>query len=68
MRENDDWIYAEFAEMPQYRTIDIDPATLNAPATPYLTDDEDKGEEHPRADGFAKPPEAPAAPVFVPAQ
>jgi penicillin-binding protein 1A len=67
MRENDDWIYAEFAEMPQYRAIDIDPATLAAPA-PYLTDDEESGEAHPRADGFARPPETPAAPVFVPAQ
>jgi penicillin-binding protein 1A len=67
MRENDDWIYAEFAEMPQYRAIDIDPATLAAPA-PYLTDDDESGEAHPRADGFARPPETPAAPVFVPAQ
>ena len=67
MRENDDWVYAEFAERPELHTIDIDPATLNAPQ-PYLTDDEESGAEHPRADGFAKPPESPAAPVFVPAQ
>lgn len=65
MRENDDWIYAEFAEMPQFRTIDIDPATLAAP-TPYLTDDDDNAAEHPRADGAATAPLA--APVFVPAQ
>jgi len=66
MRENDDWIYAEFAEMPQFRTIDIDPATLASP-TPYLTDDDDDNSaEHPRADGAATAPMA--APVFVPAQ
>ncbi|MFC5478180.1 penicillin-binding protein 1A [Massilia suwonensis] len=66
LRENDDWIYAEFAEMPQYRTIDIDPATLAQPEQPYLTDDVE-GEEHPRADGVPTAP-PPASPVFVPAQ
>ncbi|MBD8529446.1 MULTISPECIES: penicillin-binding protein 1A [unclassified Massilia] len=66
LRENDDWIYAEFAEMPQFRAIDIDPAALAAPE-PYLTDDEDGGEVHPRADGAALPQPA-GAPVFVPAQ
>jgi penicillin-binding protein 1A len=67
MRENDDWIYAEFAEMPQFRAIDIDPATLPGPA-PYLTDDEENGEAHPRADGAAAAPAPAAAPVFVPTQ
>ena len=66
VRENDDWVYTEFAEMPQYRGIDIDPAALASPEEPYLTDDVE-GEEHPRADGvLAAPP--PASPVFVPAQ
>ena len=67
VRENDDWILAEFAEMPQLRTIDIDPARLNPPAVKeeeFMTDDDD--ERHPRADGAAAQP--PAAPVFVPAQ
>ncbi|KQQ86365.1 penicillin-binding protein 1A [Massilia sp. Leaf139] len=64
MRENDDWIYAEFAEMPQYRGIDVDVAAPAAPE-PYLTDDED-AEPHPRADSVPPPPNA--APVFVPAQ
>jgi penicillin-binding protein 1A len=68
LRENDDWIYAEFAEMPQYRAIDIDPATLGQPE-PYLTDDEDGAETHPRADGVVNQPATlPPAPVFVPAQ
>jgi penicillin-binding protein 1A len=65
VRENDDWVYAEFAEMPQFRAIDIDPATLATP-TPYLTDDDDNAAEHPRADGAATAPLP--APVFVPAQ
>ena len=67
MRENDDWILAEFAEMPQLRTIDIDTASLNPPPAAkeeeFMTDDED---QHPRADGA--PSQPPAAPVFVPAQ
>jgi penicillin-binding protein 1A len=66
MRENDDWILAEFAEMPQLRTIDIDTASLNPPAAKeeqFMTDDE---EQHPRADGA--PSQPPPAPVFVPAQ
>jgi penicillin-binding protein 1A len=77
LRENDDWIYAEFAEMPQFRAIDIDPATLSQPE-PYLTDDPAGGAEtHPRADGAASLPAAPMqpptqpptqSPIFVPAQ
>jgi penicillin-binding protein 1A len=67
LRENDDWILAEFAEMPQLRAIDIDPASLAAPAAAqeeYMTDDDE--EEHPRAE--RAPVQAPVAPVFVPAQ
>ena len=67
LRENDDWIYAEFAEMPQFRGIDVDPAAPAAPE-PYLTDDEEGGELHPRADGAATLPQPAGAPVFVPAQ
>jgi len=66
MRENDDWILAEFAEMPALRTIDIDPASLAKPAAAeetYLSDDDDA---HPRAGSL--PPAPPAAPVFVPSQ
>lgn len=65
VRENDDWVYAEFAEMPQLRGIDVE---LTPPATPepsYLTDDEE-GETHPRADGIPTAP--PPTPVFVPGQ
>lgn len=65
VRENDDWVYTEFAEMPQYRGIDVELAPPAAPEQPYLTDDEE-GEEHPRADGAPAAP--PPAPVFVPAQ
>ncbi|MET0983671.1 MAG: PBP1A family penicillin-binding protein [Telluria sp.] len=70
LRENDDWIYAEFAEMPQLRAIDVELAAL--PAAPSPDEDEDEqeleGEDHPRADSIA-PPAAPAAnPVFIPAQ
>jgi penicillin-binding protein 1A len=67
LRENDDWIYAEFAEMPQFRGIDVEPAALAA-SEPYLTDDEEGGELHPRADGAATLPQPAGAPVFVPAQ
>jgi penicillin-binding protein 1A len=65
VRENDDWIYAEFAEMPQFRTIDIEPGTLPTQPQPEEAQEETDGEEHPRADGAATPP---PAPVFVPTQ
>jgi penicillin-binding protein 1A len=33
VRDNDDWVYAEFAETPELKGIDIDPgATQAAPA------------------------------------
>ncbi|QNA88925.1 penicillin-binding protein 1A [Massilia sp. Dwa41.01b] len=71
LRENDDWVYTEFAEMPQLRAIDIDPATLGGTgAEPTLdaepiTDDEPEGDAHPRADTVVTPE---GAPVFVPKQ
>jgi penicillin-binding protein 1A len=40
-RENDDWIYAEFAERPDLRAIDIDPALDDpAPVVEPVTGDE----------------------------
>ena len=65
VRENDDWVYAEFAEMPQYRGIDVELTPPATPELPYLTDDEE-GEAHPRADGAQAPP--PTSPGFVPTQ
>jgi penicillin-binding protein 1A len=66
VRENDDWVYAEFAEMPQLRAIDID---MTAPAATLdaepITDDEPEGDTHPRADGVVTPE---GAPVFPPKQ
>ena len=67
VRENDDWVYTEFAESPQYRGIDVELAPPAAPEQPYLTDDVE-GEEHPRADGAPIATQPPPAPVFVPAQ
>ncbi|THC46885.1 penicillin-binding protein [Massilia sp. Mn16-1_5] len=67
VRENDDWVYTEFAESPQYRGIDVELAPPAAPEQPYLTDDVE-GEEHPRADGAPTATQPPPAPVFVPAQ
>ncbi len=65
LRENDDWIYAEFAEMPQFRGIDVELAA--APVeTEEVDEDNDDHLLHPRADGAPAPPEP--APVFVPAQ
>ncbi len=71
MRENDDWILAEFAEMPQLRAIDVD---LARPAQPASETGEEPDNDdyllHPRADGAPSqpPPAPPPAPVFVPAQ
>ncbi|MFC5510252.1 penicillin-binding protein 1A [Massilia jejuensis] len=66
LRENDDWIYAEFAEMPQFRAIDVETASpVPAPAETE-EDDNDDHLLHPRADGEAAPAEP--APLFVPAQ
>ena len=67
VRENDDWVYTEFAESPQYRGIDVELAPPAPPEQPYLTDDVE-GEEHPRADGAPIATQPPPAPVFVPAQ
>jgi penicillin-binding protein 1A len=67
LRENDDWIYAEFAEMPQLRAIDIEMAAQAAPAAlDELEEDNDDYLLHPRADGVPTPPNT--GPVFVPAQ
>jgi hypothetical protein len=54
--------------MPQLRTIDIDTASLNAPAPAQDAAEEDNDDYllHPRAD--AAPAQPPPAPVFVPAQ
>lgn len=70
MRENDDWILAEFAEMPELRAIDVDLARPNRPASETGEEpDNDDYLLHPRADGApAQPPPPPPAPVFVPAQ
>ncbi|MGJ9416214.1 penicillin-binding protein 1A [Massilia sp. CMS3.1] len=68
LRENDDWIYAEFAEMPELRAIDTNVAAQDTPAAAPDEEDEDKDDYllHPRADGVATPPDP--APVFVPTQ
>ena len=68
MRENDDWILAEFAEMPQLRAIDVDLARPNRPASEQTGEEPDNDDYllHPRADGA--PIQPPPAPVFVPAQ
>lgn len=72
MRENDDWILAEFAEMPQLRAIDVDLARPNRPASEQTGEEPDNDDYllHPRADGAPTqpPPAPPPAPVFVPAQ
>jgi penicillin-binding protein 1A len=34
MRDNDDWIYSEYAGSTEFKTIDVDPAQLNPPAAP----------------------------------
>ena len=69
LRENDDWIYAEFAEMPQLRAIDIDLAALPAAPAPDIAEPEPEGEDHPRADSIDPPPPPPAAnPVYFPAR
>ena len=72
LRENDDWIYAEFAEMPQLRTIDVDLAARRPEPEPE--EDEPGLEEidHPRADGILPDPPPPpppqGPPVFIPVQ
>ena len=68
LRENDDWIYAEFAEMPQLRTIDVDVAALPAEPLPDDAEPDPEAEDHPRADSFFPPAAPPANPLFIPAQ
>ncbi|MDB5792888.1 MAG: penicillin-binding protein [Massilia sp.] len=68
LRENDDWIYAEFAEMPQLRAIDVDLAALPAAPLPDDEEPEPEGDDHPRADSIAPPPPPAANPVFFPPQ
>ena len=61
MRENDDWIYAEFAERPDLRVIDIEPAPEDA-ALPEHGDEGDALDELEERDDAS----APVSPVAVP--
>jgi len=64
VRDNDDWVLAEFAENPQLQGIDLDEGNMQAEPR---QEEETGGDEphHPRADSLTEPP-ALDSPVFVP--
>ena len=71
LREHDDWISAEHAEMPQLRTIDVELAARPEAPLPDEEELEPEYEDHPRADSIAPPPPPPPPPaesVFFPAR
>lgn len=68
LRENDDWIYAEFAEMPQLRAIDVDLAAQPEPELPEDEQTQEEDDSHPRADSDAQPPGPAPGPIFIPTE
>jgi penicillin-binding protein 1A len=65
VRENDDWVYAEFAETPELKAIDVDPASLQQSADPAATAAAAAaaGAPGPAAPGAAQVPPQPAVPA-----
>ena len=65
LQENGDWVYAEFAGMPELRAIDIDPELLPTEAEPDDAEPEPEEEEHPRTDSIFTPAPARPDPVWI---
>jgi penicillin-binding protein 1A len=62
VRENDDWVYAEFAETPELKAIDIDPAAMPQNAEPQPTGAAQSADSV-AAPGAPVAPGSPGAPV-----